>query len=145
MRARLAAILLMLFFAVGAGAQDDRLRGLDAHIEKAMADWKIPDLAVAIVKDERALYLEQGVSTQAQQLPARTFSSRGFGLELIWKKPLGSGYSRIAVADGRGVTMFSDGEFDRLVALDVDTGEEIWRYQIATTYRGHDGSQDGPI
>jgi outer membrane protein assembly factor BamB len=82
---------------------------------------------------------------QAQQLPARTFSPGGLGLELVWKKTLGSGYSRIAVADGRVVTMFSDGEFDHLVALDVATGEEIWRYQIATTYRGHDGSQDGPI
>ncbi len=82
---------------------------------------------------------------QAQQLPARTFSPGGFGLELVWETSLGSGYSRIAVVDGRAITMFSDGEFDQLVALDAATGKEIWRYRIATTYRGHDGSQDGPI
>ena len=81
---------------------------------------------------------------EAQQLPARTFSPGGFGLELIWKKSLGSGYSRIAVADGRAITMFSDGEFDNLVALDAATGQEIWRYEIAATYVGHGGSDSGP-
>jgi len=72
------------------------------------------------------------------------FDSGSFGLELVWKKPLGSGHSRITVVDGRAITMFSDGEFDNLVVLDAATGEELWRYRIATTYRGHDGSQDGP-
>ena len=88
----------------------------------------------------------QGAVTQAQQYPARAmFGTGGFSLELIWKKSLGPGHSRIAVAGGLAVTMFSDGEFDHLIALNVSTGEQIWRYQIATTYRGHDGSQDGPI
>ncbi len=85
------------------------------------------------------------VPAQAQPLLAPTVSPGGVALELIWKRSLGSGHSRIAVARGRAVTMFSDGTFDLLVALDAETGKEIWRYQIATTYRGHDGSQDGPI
>ncbi|MDA2937055.1 PQQ-binding-like beta-propeller repeat protein [Acidobacteria bacterium AH-259-A15] len=85
--------------------------------------------------------------------PSQNESSRGKGvfktekpgLEVVWKKSLGSGYSRVVVVEGRAITMFSDGEFDHLVALDAATGEEIWRYKIANTYRGHDGSDDGPI
>ncbi|MEE8147582.1 MAG: PQQ-binding-like beta-propeller repeat protein, partial [Longimicrobiales bacterium] len=69
------------------------------------------------------------------------FSDR---LGIAWKRPLGQGNSRVTVADGRAITLFSDGEFDNLVALDADTGEEVWRYRIAPTYIGHDGSMDGP-
>jgi hypothetical protein len=32
------------------------------------------------------------------------------GLDLDWTAPLGPGYSGIAVADGRAVTLYSDGE-----------------------------------
>jgi len=80
-----------------------------------------------------------------EQAPPVRPGSGGVTLELVWKAALGSGYSRFAVASGLAVTMFSDGEFDHAVALDVATGEEIWRYRIAATYRGHDGSRDGPI
>ncbi|MFQ5789874.1 MAG: PQQ-binding-like beta-propeller repeat protein [Acidobacteriota bacterium] len=75
---------------------------------------------------------------------AGVFDSRSFGLEVVWKKSLGSGHSRISVVQGRAITMFSDGEFDNLVALDAATGQEIWLYRIAETYRGHDASKDGP-
>ncbi len=69
----------------------------------------------------------------------------GFGLHLAWKKPMGSGYSALAVADGHVVTMFSDGESDFVVAYDESNGSEEWRHKIAETYKGHDGSHDGPI
>ena len=65
-------------------------------------------------------------------------------LELIWKRQLGPGNSRIVVSDGLAITLFSDGEFDCLVAFDAGTGEEMWSYRIAPTYCGHDGSRDGP-
>jgi outer membrane protein assembly factor BamB len=41
--------------------------------------------------------------------------------------------------------MFSDGERDYLTAIDISTGKEIWRTGMGATYRGHDGSADGPI
>ncbi|MCH8957069.1 PQQ-like beta-propeller repeat protein, partial [candidate division KSB1 bacterium] len=72
------------------------------------------------------------------------FDKENFGLEVVWKKVLGPGNSRITVEAGRAATMFSDGQFDNLIALDMHTGKEIWRYRIAATYRGHDGSEDGP-
>ncbi|MCH9007370.1 PQQ-binding-like beta-propeller repeat protein [candidate division KSB1 bacterium] len=69
----------------------------------------------------------------------------GQGLKISWKKPLGSGYSSISVMDGRAVTMFSDSTYDYIIALDADTGKELWRFKIDSTYIGHDGSHNGPI
>ncbi|MEM7356318.1 MAG: PQQ-binding-like beta-propeller repeat protein, partial [Acidobacteriota bacterium] len=73
------------------------------------------------------------------------FDGGTFGLEPAWSQPLGSAYSGIVVVDGRLVTTFSDGASDHLVALDVATGAEQWRYRISDTYKGHDGSDDGPL
>ncbi len=67
------------------------------------------------------------------------------GLKLVWKRPLGSGYSSVSIASGRAVVLFSDGTDDVAAAFDARTGEELWRHPIAPTYRGHDGSHDGPI
>jgi enterochelin esterase-like enzyme/outer membrane protein assembly factor BamB len=75
----------------------------------------------------------------------RLFEGDSATLEVGWKRALGSGYSALAVADGRLVAMFADGDADYLGAFDADSGDEIWRYRIADTYSGHDGSHDGPI
>jgi outer membrane protein assembly factor BamB len=63
----------------------------------------------------------------------------------VWRRPLGKGYSEIAVVKDRGYTMLSDGEIDFLIGLDIATGKEVWRTRMAATHRGHDGSDDGPI
>jgi enterochelin esterase-like enzyme/outer membrane protein assembly factor BamB len=66
------------------------------------------------------------------------------GLELIWKRPLGSGYSGVVVAQGYGVTMYTDGTDDLLTAFVPELGKELWRYRIAKMHPGHTGSDDGP-
>ena len=71
--------------------------------------------------------------------------SEEVAFSVAWRTPLGSGYSSVSVAHGLAATMFSDGESDVLVAFDADTGDELWRYAIDSTYVGHDGSQTGPI
>lgn len=81
-----------------------------------------------------------GVYTQ------RAFSDRdGFSLTVAWKRTLGSAYSGVAIADGRVITMFSDGTSDVMIAMSEDTGEELWRFVVAPTYAGHDGSHTGAI
>ncbi len=76
----------------------------------------------------------------------RAFSDRdGFSLHVAWKRALGSAYSGVAVADGRVITMFSDGTSDVMIALNEDTGDELWRFVVAPTYTGHDGSHTGAI
>jgi enterochelin esterase-like enzyme/outer membrane protein assembly factor BamB len=66
-------------------------------------------------------------------------------LTVTWKQDLGSGYSGVAAAGDRVVTMFAAGAQDVASAFDAATGKEIWRYPIAEAYKGHDGSHDGPI
>nr|NIM01482.1 PQQ-binding-like beta-propeller repeat protein [Acidobacteriota bacterium]NIM63050.1 PQQ-binding-like beta-propeller repeat protein [Acidobacteriota bacterium]NIO59927.1 PQQ-binding-like beta-propeller repeat protein [Acidobacteriota bacterium]NIQ30994.1 PQQ-binding-like beta-propeller repeat protein [Acidobacteriota bacterium]NIQ86122.1 PQQ-binding-like beta-propeller repeat protein [Acidobacteriota bacterium] len=67
------------------------------------------------------------------------------GLTVGWSRAIGSGYSSVAVANGRVVTMHVGGENDVVSAFDTTSGEELWRYEIGKTYVGHDGSHDGPI
>jgi enterochelin esterase-like enzyme/outer membrane protein assembly factor BamB len=73
------------------------------------------------------------------------FSGDRAGLSLTWRIPLGLGYSGIAVADGRAVTLFSDGTHDVAMAVNTLDGKELWRYSIAETYLPHDGSEGGPL
>ncbi len=73
------------------------------------------------------------------------FDTDGFGLEMSFKIPLGSAYSRVAIVDGKAITMYSDGTSDLMVALEAASGRELWRYRIDATYKGHDGSDDGPL
>jgi outer membrane protein assembly factor BamB len=63
----------------------------------------------------------------------------------LWRRPIGSGYSGIAIADGRGYTAYAADGHDFATAFDAATGRELWRQRIGATYKGHDGSQDGPI
>ena len=83
--------------------------------------------------------------TQDGRAPESGLFGDTFGLALDWSAPLGSGYSGMTVALDRVVTMYSDGEADHLAAFDVTSGEQLWRYRIDTTYKGHDGSDDGPL
>jgi outer membrane protein assembly factor BamB len=82
----------------------------------------------------------QGGPTLAGALPTSDLT-----LALAWRKPLGSGYSNLSVADGKVVTMFTSGAVDVLAAFDVATGEERWRYELGPKYAGHDSSDDGPL
>ncbi|MEM9557864.1 MAG: PQQ-binding-like beta-propeller repeat protein [Acidobacteriota bacterium] len=68
-----------------------------------------------------------------------------FSLETRWIRPLGSGYSGIAIGGGLLVTAGRGDGHDVVVALDPENGSERWRYALDTAYDGHDGSHDGPI
>ncbi|NKB90587.1 MAG: PQQ-binding-like beta-propeller repeat protein [Acidobacteria bacterium] len=65
--------------------------------------------------------------------------------EVVWRVEIGSGYSGVVVSDGRALTMVETQEGQFILALDADTGEELWRQRIADRHPGHDGSWDGPI
>ncbi|MEM1181373.1 MAG: PQQ-binding-like beta-propeller repeat protein [Acidobacteriota bacterium] len=82
-----------------------------------------------------------GLSNERGVIPA----DGGVALEVRWRRPLGSGYSGVAVAGAHVVTQAVDGEGDVLVALDAADGELRWRVRLGPTYPGHDGSHDGPL
>lgn len=75
---------------------------------------------------------------------ARFAKDADFGFEIDWKRNLGSGYAAISVVGRTGVTMYTDGASDILMAFDTETGEERWHYDMGPIYKGHSGSQDGP-
>ncbi|MGH7449655.1 MAG: serine hydrolase, partial [Longimicrobiales bacterium] len=49
-------LLVLLLPAAGAAAQQGPLRGLDSYIEKAMADWDVPGLGLAIVRNDSVVH-----------------------------------------------------------------------------------------
>lgn len=69
---------------------------------------------------------------------------QAFGLEVVWRRELGSAYSAVIVSGDTAVTMFSDHSDDFVVALDAASGAERWRHRLDSTYGAHDGSEDGP-
>jgi len=54
-------------------AADPRVRGLDAYVAKGVADWKVPGLAVAVVKDGRVVFAKgYGVRELGKPEPVTT-------------------------------------------------------------------------
>lgn len=83
--------------------------------------------------------------------PARNASTTGDlrtakgRVDVGWRRTVAGGYSEIAVANGRAVTLEMRDGVDHLVALDAATGRQQWSARMGATYRGHGGSHDGPI
>jgi enterochelin esterase-like enzyme/outer membrane protein assembly factor BamB len=67
------------------------------------------------------------------------------GLAVAWTAQAGSGYSGVAVVDGRAFTGFAAGSDDVVAAFDAATGRELWRAPLGPSHAGHDGSHSGPI
>ncbi|MDP6776157.1 MAG: PQQ-binding-like beta-propeller repeat protein [Candidatus Latescibacteria bacterium] len=67
------------------------------------------------------------------------------GLKILWRKPLGAGYSPVSVLGRRAVTMYSDEVSDYVVGLDAEDGSERWRYTIGPSFLGRYGAQSGPL
>ena len=66
-------------------------------------------------------------------------------LRVRWQRPLGSGYSGIALVSGVAVTATSDAERDLVMSFDPETGVERWRADLGPLTVGIGGSKDGPI
>jgi outer membrane protein assembly factor BamB len=71
-------------------------------------------------------------------------ASRGTA-DSLWRRAVAGGYSEIAIHGGRAFTLELRDGVDYIVALDPADGREHWRVRIGPTYRGHGGSDDGPI
>ena len=65
--------------------------------------------------------------------------------DVVWRRAVAGGYSEITISNGRAFTLELRNGDDHVIALDALTGREHWRVRIGPTYRGHGGSDDGPI
>ena len=63
--------------------------------------------------------------------------------KVLWKVPLGEGFSGISVSQGRVYTMFSKGNDEFVVCLDAIDGQEIWRFRSDNNYHEGQGG-NGP-
>ena len=68
-----------------------------------------------------------------------------FALAVGWKKAIGEGISGVAIANGVAVTMAQRDESIWVVALDVETGDERWRYEIGDAYYSPNGTYHSPF
>lgn len=66
-------------------------------------------------------------------------------LREAWRRPIGSAFSELTIGGGRGYTGIADGALDHTIAIDLASGKELWRTPLGPTYKGHDGSRDGPV
>jgi outer membrane protein assembly factor BamB len=64
------------------------------------------------------------------------------GPRVVWKQDVGAGFSQLSVAEGAVFTSLADDEEEYVVRLDGETGEEVWRTPIGSSF--HDTFGDGP-
>ena len=79
-----------------------------------------------------AVSTETGLNLDWKTKPLRT----------VWKKPIGNGFSSLAVAGDRLVTQTKRDDRDVAVCLSVDDGKELWAYDAAPSYidKQHQGA-----
>ena len=76
-----------------------------------------------------------GVSREAGVLK----SWDGAGAKLLWRIPLGDGFSGVSIADGRAYTVYAKRKDEIVVCLDATNGKELWRYVIDERFKSPDG------
>jgi outer membrane protein assembly factor BamB len=62
------------------------------------------------------------------------------GPKVLWKIPLGEGFSHLAVAKGRLFTMYGQGENDYAAAYNAETGRPLWRVPLGRKYISDQGN-----
>lgn len=65
------------------------------------------------------------------------------GPEVLWRRPLGQGYSGIAVAGGRAFTMYRDGEAEVVLAVQLDSGATAWSESRAAPFADYHRMEHG--
>jgi outer membrane protein assembly factor BamB len=64
--------------------------------------------------------------------------------KVLWKTPLGSGYSSLAIVGDRLFTTTKRGDRDIVVCLGISDGKERWSYDAAPTYIDKQKQGSGP-
>ncbi len=54
--------------------------------------------------------------------------------ELVWRQPIGEGWSSFSVVNGYAVTMEQRGDREMVTCYDLDTGALVWSWSVANRY-----------
>ena len=77
-------LLISLLIPSPVHAQHDPLQGLDAYIRQSMATWQVPGLAIAIVKDDKVVFIK-GYGVREVGKPAPVDENTVFPLSSLTK------------------------------------------------------------
>jgi outer membrane protein assembly factor BamB len=66
------------------------------------------------------------------------------GPRVVWRKPVGQGFSGPAVVQNRVILFHRVGDREVVESLDARTGNSQWQYGYPTTYRDDFGFDEGP-
>ncbi len=87
--------------------------------------------------------LRNGLNNETR--PFETWAE--IGPQLLWTKSVGNGFPEVTVSAGFAYIFSSDsldGDFEYLAAIEVETGEELWKSKVDSMYREIDGWGHGP-
>ena len=62
------------------------------------------------------------------------------GPKVLWRVPVGDGYSGISVSKGRAYTITADGDGEFVICLDASNGNEIWRFRSGSKFTESNGN-----
>lgn len=62
------------------------------------------------------------------------------GPKILWRIPLGEGFSGVSISQGRVYTLFSQSNDEFVVCLDAATGKETWRVRSDSTFKNANGN-----
>lgn len=62
------------------------------------------------------------------------------GPAVLWKGKGGEGYSCVAIADGRAITLVQRDDNELVLALDAVSGKELWKTKIAGGFKNPFGN-----
>jgi len=62
------------------------------------------------------------------------------GPKILWRIPLGEGFSGVSISRGRAYTLFAQGNDEFVVCLDADSGKELWRMRSGSTFKDMNGN-----
>jgi outer membrane protein assembly factor BamB len=66
------------------------------------------------------------------------------GPKQVWKRPLGEGFSAIAVDGVRLFTMYQRGESEVVIAMEANTGQTVWEAPYTSPITANDTRAPGP-
>ncbi|MDA7977253.1 MAG: PQQ-binding-like beta-propeller repeat protein [Pirellulales bacterium] len=76
--------------------------------------------------------------------PAELAAWPAAGPPILWRKPIGQGYSAPVIQDGKLIAFHRQGNEERIECLDAQSGERLWEFAYATAYKSPVRYSDGP-
>jgi outer membrane protein assembly factor BamB len=62
------------------------------------------------------------------------------GLDLLWKKKAGNGFSGISISNGKIITAWDEGDSQYLLCMNSISGDEVWRFKIGKSFKSNWGN-----